>query len=250
VKQLGGMRSVRGIRYSHRMTELREIDVDFNFFDDTPQGKDPDSHSPRLRQYHQMLWSKPLPDGRPFELARGNALSPYLVYDADGLRFRLGSDTIATRHRKKLRSLFEQVPLAVTDGFLRRSYTICGFMIFPVATGSTNQERGKHHLIQDRWDLTLESIRRFYEGGSSPLADAIGRQSAFFKLFGSFGGYVNHFHLNDFLDVDGGVRFLLPFDDFNGPALPPDLSSYERYLGDSLQLFEARRDRLQREISG
>lgn len=72
--------------------------MDYYFFDDTPTGKDPDSHSSTLRRYHQLLWSKPLPDGRPFELIAGRARSPYLVYEADGSRFVLGSDTIATRH--------------------------------------------------------------------------------------------------------------------------------------------------------
>ena len=31
-------------------------------------GKDPDSHSPTLRRYHQLLWGKPLPGGPPFHL--------------------------------------------------------------------------------------------------------------------------------------------------------------------------------------
>lgn len=62
------------------MEDLCEIDVDYNFFKDIPAGKDPDSRSPTLRRYHRLLWSKPLPDGRPFELHAGRALSPYLVY--------------------------------------------------------------------------------------------------------------------------------------------------------------------------
>ncbi len=47
---------------------MNQIDITFNVFSDTPKGKDPDSHSPTLRKYHQILWSKPLPDGRMFEL--------------------------------------------------------------------------------------------------------------------------------------------------------------------------------------
>ncbi len=222
-----------------------EIDADFFFFDDTPDGKDPDSHSPRLRRYHQLLWSKPLPDGRPFELRAGRARAPYLVYEADGTRIVLGSDTIATRHRKKLHHLFTQLPDEVNDAFLRRAYTICGFMIFPVSQGSLNQRRGIHPRIQDRWDLTLEAIRRFYDGGFNPLAATMDRHAHFFELFGAFSGYVNHFHLGDFVDEHGRVRMLLPFnDDFTSPALPSDLQTYKRYRLDSLELFEARRLRI------
>lgn len=36
------------------------IDTAFDFRTDTPPGRDPDSHSPTLRRYHQLLWSKPL----------------------------------------------------------------------------------------------------------------------------------------------------------------------------------------------
>lgn len=38
------------------------IDTTFDVYSDTPIGRDPDSHSPTLRRYHQMLWSKRLPD--------------------------------------------------------------------------------------------------------------------------------------------------------------------------------------------
>ena len=192
----------------------------------------------------QLLWSKPLPDGRPFDLHTGRALSPYLVYEADGTRIVLGSDTIATRHRKKLHHLYSQLPDEVNDAFLRRSYTICGFMIFPVSQGSLNQNRGTHPRIQDRWDLTLEAIRRFYEGGTSPLTSTMDRHADFFELFGSFAGYMEHFHLGDFVDANGAVRFLLPFDNFESRALPSDLPTYARYRLDSLELFEARRLRI------
>lgn len=230
--------------YGQPMNPLGEINVDFNFFDDTPEGKDPDSHSPALRRYHQLLWSKPLPDGRPFELRSGLARSPYLVYESADLRLVLGSDTIATRHRKKLRYLFEQVPDEVNEAFRRRAYTICGFVLFPVSQGSINQNRGTHPRIQDRWDLTLEGIRRFYDGGTSPLTSTIERYENFFELFGTFRGYVDHFHLGDFLDSSGGVKFFLPFDDFQSPPLPADLATYLEYRQGTLELFEARRHRI------
>jgi hypothetical protein len=226
------------------MTALGEIDVDFFFFDDTPDGKDPDSHSPTLRRYHQLLWSKPLPDGRPFDLVAGPRRQPYLVYESEGLRIRLGSDTIATRHRKKLKQLFSQLPDEVNDAFLRRAYTICGFTIFPVSTGSINQNRGTNPRIQDRWDLTLDAIRRYYQGGVSPLTSTIERYASFFDLFGSFEGYVSHFLLQDFVDEGGAVKMLLSFDDFGPSPLPTDLETDAQYRLDNLQLLEARRLRI------
>lgn len=226
------------------MPSRDDIDVDYCFFDDTPDGKDPDSHSPTLRTYHRLLWSKDLPDGRPFSLHQPRALSPYLVYEADGLRLVFGSDTIATRHARRLSGLFSQVSEAENNAFLRRAYTICGFAIFPVRRNSINQRRGTHRRIEDRWDLTLEAIKRHYEGGTSPLTDVLAQDAAFFALFGSFRGYVEHFMFEDFLDSSDRVRMLLPFDDFKTPALPADLEAYRAYRAASLELFRARRDRI------
>ena len=41
------------------------IDTSFDFRKDTPDypKKDPDVHSPTLRRYHKLLWSKALPGG-------------------------------------------------------------------------------------------------------------------------------------------------------------------------------------------
>jgi hypothetical protein len=45
------------------------IDTSFDVRTDSG-GRDPDSHSKTLRRYHQLLWSKPLPNGAPFDLDR------------------------------------------------------------------------------------------------------------------------------------------------------------------------------------
>lgn len=44
-----------------------KLDIAFNVYTDA-NGGDPDSTSPTLRSYHKLLWSKPLPNGRTFEL--------------------------------------------------------------------------------------------------------------------------------------------------------------------------------------
>ena len=43
--------------------KLQDIDIHFDVQTDS-KGKDPDSASPTLRAYHQLLWSKPLPNGQ------------------------------------------------------------------------------------------------------------------------------------------------------------------------------------------
>ena len=49
--------------------------------------------------------------------------------------------------------------------------------------------------IKDRFDLTVECIRRHYCGKPSPLNDTLARYADFFGLFGGFQGYVEHFLL-------------------------------------------------------
>ena len=62
-------------------------------------------------------------------------------------------------------------------------------------------------MIDDRFDITLECIRRHYElttktgdmrsVSSSPLGAVLARYADFFSLFESFEGYVNFFLLQD-----------------------------------------------------
>jgi hypothetical protein len=46
---------------------LQEIDIHFDVRADS-NGKDPDSASKTLKAYHQLLWSKPLPNGQVMQL--------------------------------------------------------------------------------------------------------------------------------------------------------------------------------------
>ena len=74
------------------------------------------------------------------------------------------------------------------------------------------QERGTKREIRDRFDLTLECIRRHYLGEWSPLK-TLTLHRDFLNLFGSFRRYVDHFLLNDLVDDRSEtIRFYLPFD--------------------------------------
>ena len=122
-------------------------------------------------------------------------------------------------------------------------------MLFPSNTVdrkmTINGARGCHPRIQDRFDLTVECIRRHYVGESSPLADTLRRYDSFFGLFGSFGAYVDYFLLNDIV-TDGArqVRFHHPFDGFDASPLPPDLRSYMRYMDAAEGFVRARNRRI------
>lgn len=102
------------------------------------------------------------------------------------------------------------------EDFLRKSYTIGGSIIFPKHQSSMNQNRGTNGFICDRWDLTLECIRRYYSGETSPLHETILADKAFYELFVDFKGYVDFFYLQDCVTEDyshvqiwcGDTRFI------------------------------------------
>ena len=75
---------------------MSTIDITFNVFSDTPEGKDPDSYSPTLRKYHQILWSKPLPNGDNFSLDLDTAR--LLHHKSELGEFFLSSDQIGNTY--------------------------------------------------------------------------------------------------------------------------------------------------------
>ena len=88
------------------------------------------------------------------------------------------------------------------EDFLHKTYTIGGEIIFPKHRGSINQARGVSPQICDRFDLTLECIRRYYAGVSSPLYGVLCGDGRYFDLFGDYRGYVDFFLLQDLVSED------------------------------------------------
>src|SRR6476646_1158913 len=100
------------------------IDVDFDFRSDTPgYGRprvDPDNSSPTLRRYHQLLWSKPLPDGRRFDLDAYSGKG-YLYHNSELGEFALTSDSVLpsfSRH-KSYQHIISQIPPEEVEEFVR-----------------------------------------------------------------------------------------------------------------------------------
>ena len=227
-----------------------EIDIDFDMRDDTPGTKDPDAASPTLRRYHAALWSKPLPDGTLFALNASDE-NCYLRHTSTLGDFHLSSDSIIHTYRRDgMRGVLSHFAAEEIAAFVRVAFTIGGYIVFPgnrVGGRQTiNQARGTNRRIDDRFDLTLECIRRYYSGEDSPLAQTLALYPEFFALFGNFSGYCEFFLLQDLLTEDGGVRFLLEFDEFGHVPLPTSAAQYASYRDAAMAFVEARNQRIQR----
>lgn len=231
-----------------------QIDTSFDFRTDSA-GRDPDTYSPTLRSYHRHLWSKQLPNGRLFSL--NDAVSgAYLHHSSELGEFFLASDSIIPTFTKwkSLQNIVSLFSEEENEQFRTIGYTIGGMMIFPGnridGKQTINGARGFNRKIADRFDLTLECIRRHYLGLNSPLADTLARYHDFFALFSNFDGYVEFFLLQDLVtDECSTVRFFLPFDDFKTSSVPEDKADYKRYRNDSIAFIEARNIRVNQHLT-
>jgi len=228
------------------------IDTSFDFRTDAA-GKDPDAFSPTLRRYHRLLWSKPLPGGRPFHLD-DTVLGAYLHHRSELGEFILSSDSVVPTFArwKSLGHIVGLFPEEENEAFRTIGYTIGGMMVFPAnridGRQTINGARGFNRKIADRFDLTLECIRRHYLSQGSPLAETLSRYDEFFQLFEDFKGYVDFFLLQDLVTNDySAVNFFMPFDDFNTPSVPRDGDTYMRYRRRSIEFVEARNRRIDRQ---
>jgi hypothetical protein len=224
------------------------LDTSFDF-DLEAHPRDADSHSVTLRHYHQLLWSnQPLPSGRLFILQiRGSELH----HASDLGTFRLSSDAIATSLSGQLKGLdvMRHIPSDEIRQFKLVNGQIGGRIVFPAnrvdRKNTINGARGLNRKIQDRFDLTLECVRRHYVGQWSPLSEDLNRYGEFFALFEDFRGYVRFFMLQDLVSADGtAIRFFLEFDEFQSSPLPMDRESYTRYRLATTAFVEARNRRI------
>ena len=238
------------------------IDITYDFTTDSPNywnifwernyglgygGSDPDNASPTLQEYHRLLWSRPLPNGDVMNLKKGTG-SYYLTWKD----FRFGSDTIVVSFRyQKYKSMIEKVMEAVGDykayyeDLIRKSYTIGGTIIFPKHLSSMNQNKGTNIYISDRWDLTLECIRRYYYGEDSPLYKTILSDKAFYDLFVDFKGYVDFFFLQDCVSDDyQNVNIWCGNADFKECGLPKTIEEYFAFIDKELDFLEKRNKRI------
>ena len=228
---------------------MNNIDINFDVYSDTPEGKDPDSFSSTLRNNHKFLWSKRLPNNEEFYL---NLDTPKLLHHKSALgEFFLSSDSIGHTYSrvKKMSHIIEEISHEEINDFFSICSTIGAYIIFPAKRINNkmtiNGARGVSHKIQDRFDLTLECIRRHYLNQQNPLTDVLERNSNFFALFGDFKGYVDFFFLQDLVAKDYvTIKFWTNFDNFQTAPLPKNKEEYLSYISELLDFVKARNQRI------
>ena len=225
------------------------IDITFNFYSDSG-GKDPDSHSPTLKKYHKLLWSKALPNGEIFKLSDTDSNS-YLTYKFGREEIALSSDSISNSYRdkKSLSNILKDLTSEV-EKFRNIGSTIGGYILFPGkkidGKMTINGSRGFNRKIADRFDLTLECVRLHYLGKPNPLENVLNQNSSFFKLFENFVGYVDFFLLQDLVNPDYElVYFLQPIKQvFESSPLPESKVEYLQYMQSSNSFTIKRNERI------
>lgn len=246
--------------------EICELNVEYDFTADTPMfwkdfwekddvlgssGADPDIISKTLKEYHRLLYSRKLPNGQIMKLIAGNS-SEYLTWN----RFKFGSDSIISSFRyKKYRYMLERVKNTFQDyhafieHYIHKSYTIGGEIIFPKRKGGINQSRGCNPYICDRWDLTLECIRKYYKQEISPIYNVLLADSEFFDLFIDFKGYIDFFFLQDCVSEDyQTVHFWLDYESSEKYPFPKTVCEYVSWIEKQLEFVSLRNKRIKEYI--
>ena len=229
------------------------IDTNYDVYSDTPKGRDPDSHSPTLRKYHQLLWSKELPSGNIFTLT--DKVPRKLHHNSDLGEFLISSDSIGHTYRstKVMSEIVKKVPSKEMDDFFSLCSTIGAYMVFPANKVNNkmtiNGSRGLNRNIRDRFDLTLECIRLFYLKQKSPLSETFDRYTLFLGLFQNFKGYVDFFLLQDLVNESyNSVKFWIPFSEFGSNPLPENLKDYKVYMENISIFIKERNIRIKQSI--
>ena len=237
------------------------IDPGLDFASYYRNGGDPDRDCERLYQWHRALWGRAVPGVAPFELEivydRGYGMR---LHAGDGVEYWLGSDGIIPTWstpgwtNRFVPDLVAEIARDEND-FYRIASTIGGYILFPRnragQTGSTiNQLRGTHPAIADRFDLTLECIRRYYcePAADNPLGPRLAYYGDFFGLFGDFHTYVRFFLLDDLIgEGRDAVTSLLtgePLTTFRVPAFASSAAEYAGYRQRSIRFVTARNERI------
>lgn len=230
--------------------------------------KDPDAYSKELKEDHIELLSRPFPNGvvLRYEI-KDNKIVGYLN-DEFFMDFKPDSFTngfansgrtiknmvIAKEIVEKCCKNNHEIKKEV-DEYYGKGYPIESSIVFPVTDdngsikNTINQRRGCSPYIQDRTDLTLECIRRYYEGNQdSPLKECLNNYSKFFSLFGSghegFVNYVKWFYLDDLVTDDyKAVKSFTSLLDFNNP-FPITEEEYLKYIKAINKFLELRYKRI------
>ena len=147
--------------------------------------------------------------------------------------------------------------------YLQKANTIGGFVLFPRHPSSINSMRGCNSKIRDRFDLTLECIRRAYQENIfdneeiNPLLGISSEDKKFFRMFGSFENYAKFFCLDESYDdkhnwVNETGQVLNLFDnqpldnwDFNKSEVLPTADNWWTFYRNIMDRLEARNKQIE-----
>ena len=233
-----------------------KIDTNYDFRKDLKFWQnDVDRHSLTLKGYHKYLWQKNLPSGNHFNLSDDIA-GDYLTFKTNLDVIRLSSDWIINTylHWSTLKGLKSQVDKKDYDDFNNIAHTIGSYIIFPlnplgtprsIETINTGRCKSPNCMIKDRFDITLECIRRYYLSIESPLTETIKRYDYYFKLFINFRGFCDFFLLQDLTRNNySEINFFLPFSEFVLNPHPKTINEYNEYRKKAIEFVKCRNKRI------
>ena len=173
-----------------------------------------------------------MPNGASFDLV-ASPPPVYLHHSSDLGEFWLSSDSVIHTYTRweSMRPIIEQFPRRTTRISALSCTPSARCMVWPAnrvdGKLTINGVGGFNRSISERFDLTVECVRRYYLGASSPLGLTFGRyQRVLRAVLVHFHGFVEFFLLHDIVTDDcSRVKFFMPFDDFKPPAVPRDVAT-------------------------
>jgi hypothetical protein len=244
------------------------IDVNYDFRGDLKNYEDDvDKYSLTLKKYHKLLWQKTLPNGILFELL-DTKVGEYFIFKYNTNEMRLSSDWLNNTYlhwtQWPLNVLRNQIENKKYENFCKIAHTIGNFIIFPKYpiglsenSKSINQIRGTHDKIKDRFDITLECIKRYYlkiENKNyyedNPLFNVFNNFKQYFQLFINFKGFCKFFLLQD-LTINNfeNIKYFLPFNGFEINPYPKTTEEYHEYMKNTMEFINSRNSRINEEYN-
>jgi hypothetical protein len=243
-----------------------KIDVNLDLRIGLKESQDPDKDSKILKGYHKKLWGKKLPSGLLLDLSDSTSKDcNYLFFQTDSQGIRLSSDWIINTylHWPSLNGLKNEFLVKYEkeyNDFNKIAHTIGSYILFPLYPIDTprgaqtiNQARCTRYAdkIKDRFDLTLECIRRYYNkkenpyiNEENPLGNVIERFDDYFQLFKSFEGFCNFFFLQDLTKKYTEIDFFLKFNKFEPNPQPKTSEDYFIYMNKATEFIKTRNKRI------
>ena len=230
-----------------------KIDINHDFSEDYKNNIDPDKHNMILRKWHKILWSKLLPE-KSIKLELVEKDHGLYYFSEIGEHYLTSDSIIHTYSRQKsISDIIQKIPTDEINSFFRIASRIGGYILFPgnrIGNAQTiNGARGFNSKISDRFDLTLECIRLYYNNiikiNENPLGEVLNRYGSFFELFSSFRGYCDFFLLQDLTENNySKINFFLPFTEFKSNPRPSTVDEYFEYMKNSINFVNKRNHRI------